>query len=159
MVEKTTPVATIELYFSEVEDPRVQRTQRHKLIDLLVIAICAVICGADDDVAMADFGKAKEKWLRQSLELPNGIPSHDTFWRVFEALDPEQFQTCFLAWMAAVKSQTCGEIVAVDGKQLRHSYDKQADKAAIHRVSAWATTNLGYAGAVLSRPEHGILPL
>jgi predicted transposase YbfD/YdcC len=141
MVGKTTPVATIELYFSELEDPRVQRTQRHKLIDILVIAICAVICGADDYVAMEDFGKAKEKWLRQYLELPNGIPSHDTFWRVFEALDAEQFQACFLAWMGAVSSLTRGEIVAIDGKQLRHSYDKQADKSAIHMVSAWATTN------------------
>jgi predicted transposase YbfD/YdcC len=141
MVVKTTPVATIELYFSELDDPRVQRTQRHKLIDILVIAICAVICGGDDYVAMEDFGKAKEKWLRQYLELPNGIPSHDTFWRVFEALDPEQFQACFLAWMGAVRRQTQGEIVAIDGKQLRHSYDKQADKGAIHMVSAWATTN------------------
>ncbi len=141
MVVKTTPVASIELYFSELDDPRVQRTQRHKLIDILVIAICAVICGADDYVAMADFGKAKEKWLRQYLELPNGIPAHDTFWRVLAALDAEQFQACFLAWMGAVRAQTQGEIVAIDGKQLRHSYDKQSDKAAIHMVSAWATTN------------------
>jgi predicted transposase YbfD/YdcC len=141
MVVNHTPAATIETYFSDLSDPRVERTKAHKLLDILVIAICAVICGGDDYVAMEDFGKAKEKWLRQHLELPNGIPSHDTFWRLFRALDPEQFQRCFLGWMAAVSSLTQGEIVAIDGKQLRRSHDKRDGKAAIHMVSAWATAN------------------
>jgi predicted transposase YbfD/YdcC len=90
---------------------------------------------------MEEFGKAKEGWFGTFLELPNGIPSHDTFWRVFSALDPEQFQNCFLNWMNAVSSTTGGEIIALDGKQLRRSHDKEDGKAAIHMVSAWATTN------------------
>jgi predicted transposase YbfD/YdcC len=141
MVVNRTPVATIKTYFSELTDPRVMRTQRHKLIDILVIAICAVICGGDDYVAMEDFGKAKENWLRQYLELPNGIPSHDTFWRVFRALDSEQFQACFLAWVGAVSNLSQGEIIAIDGKQLRRSHDRSEGAAAIHMVSAWATAN------------------
>ena len=141
MVESHTPAATIETYFSDLPDPRVDRTKDHQLVDILVIAICAVICGADDYVAMEDFGLAKESWLRQFLALPNGIPSHDTFWRLFRALDPEQFQSCFLAWMAAVSDLTAGEIVAIDGKQLRRSHDRGDSKAAIHMVSAWATSN------------------
>jgi predicted transposase YbfD/YdcC len=141
MVVQHTPTATIETYFADLNDPRIERTKRHKLLDILVIAICAVIGGGDDYVAMADFGKAKEEWLRQYLELPNGIPSHDTFWRLFRALDPEQFQACFVAWMGAVSQLSQGEIVAIDGKQLRHSYDRSDGKAAIHMVSAWASAN------------------
>ena len=131
----------IEHYFADLTDPRVNRTRRHKLIDILVIGICTVICGGDDYPAMEEFGKAKEEWFQTFLELPNGIPSHDTFWRVFGALDPEQFQVCFLSWMNAISSKTSGEIIALDGKQLRRSHDKNEGKAAIHMVSAWATTN------------------
>ncbi len=90
---------------------------------------------------MADFGQAKAEWFQTFLELPNGIPAHDTFWRVFEALNPEQFQHCFLQWIAEVRQRIAREVIAVDGKTLRRSYAKEADKAAIHRVSAWATTN------------------
>jgi predicted transposase YbfD/YdcC len=90
---------------------------------------------------MEAFGKAKEKWFCTFLELPSGIPWHDTFWREFSALDPEQFQTCFLSWMGAISTQTEGEIVALDGKQLRRSHDKNSGKSAIHMVSAWATSN------------------
>ena len=113
----------------------------HEFTDILVIAICAVICGADDYVAIADYGQAKEEWFKAFLKLPNGIPSHDTFWRVFEALNPEQFQHCFMKWMSAVRKVTAKEVIAVDGKCLRHSYDNEKDKAAIHMVSAWATAN------------------
>lgn len=141
MVVKTRVTATIESHFSELSDPRIERTKRHKLLDIMVIAICAVICGGDDYVAMADFGQAKEAWLRKYLELPNGIPSHDTFWRVFRALDPERFQRCFVSWMSALSALSGGEIVAIDGKQLRRSHDKGAGKAAIHMVSAWASAN------------------
>ncbi len=141
MVEADSPQAVMGSYFAGITDPRVNRTQRHKLIDILTIGICTVICGGEDYAAMEDFGKAKEKWLRTFLELPSGIPSHDTFWRVFGALDPEQFQHCFLEWMQAVSTMSKGEIIAVDGKKLRRSHDKSEGKAAIHMVSAWATTN------------------
>jgi predicted transposase YbfD/YdcC len=141
MVVKHTPAATIETYFSELSDPRIERTKRHKLVDILVIGICAVICGADDYVAITDFGRAKEAWLRQYLEMPLGIPSHDTFWRVFGAIDPEQFQACFLSWVSAVSKLFPGEIVNIDGKKLRRSHDKAEGKAAIHMVSAWAAQN------------------
>lgn len=141
MVVPYMPPATIKRHFSTLKDPRINRTKRHELLDMVFIAICAVICGADDYVAIEDFGKSKEKWLRQHLSLPNGIPSHDTFGRLFEALDAEQFQRCFLEWMQAVSYLSEGEIIAIDGKQLRRSHDKAEGKAAIHMVSAWATSN------------------
>ena len=141
MDNKANNVAALGRHFGELDDPRVDRTRLHKFIDILVIGICTVICGGDDYASMAAFGRAKEAWLRTILELPNGIPSHDTFWRVFSALDAEQFQDCFLEWMAAINDATNGEIIALDGKQLRRSHDKSNGKAAIHMVSAWATSN------------------
>jgi predicted transposase YbfD/YdcC len=111
------------------------------LLDMIVIAICAVICGADGWVEVELFGQSKEKWLRTFLLLPHGIPSHDTFGRVFQRLDPQQFQQRFRAWIAAVEQVTEGQVVAVDGKRLRRSYDSAAGKAAIQMVSAWATAN------------------
>ncbi len=128
-------------HFSALVDPRMERTKEHLLIDIVTIAICAVICGADDWVEVAAVGRGKEGWFRQFLALPNGIPSHDTFWRVFRALDPLQFEQCFLAWVRELMHLTHGEIVAIDGKTLRHSYDRTSHKAAIHMVSAWATEN------------------
>jgi predicted transposase YbfD/YdcC len=110
-------------------------------LDIVVIAICAIICGADDWVAVEMFGNAKQEWLSKFLELPNGIPSHDTFGRVFGALDPEQFQSCFLNWISAVSEITQGQVVALDGKTLRRSHDKTLGKKAIVIVSAWATAN------------------
>ncbi len=135
------PVATIEKHFGGVEDPRMDRTKLHKLFDILVIAICAVICGADNWVAVEEWGRAKQAWLSQFLELPNGIPSHDTFGRVFSLLDPEQFGNAFLSWMQAVAEVTQGQVVALDGKQLRGSHDAELGKRAITMVSAWATAN------------------
>jgi predicted transposase YbfD/YdcC len=126
-------------HFAPLSDPRVERTKEHLLIDIVTIAICAAICGADNWVEVATFGRGKETWLRQFLRLPHGIPSHDTFWRVFRALDPRQFEQCFLSWVQALLQQTEGEIIAVDGKTLRHSYDATSHKAAIQMVSAWAT--------------------
>lgn len=133
------PYGSLVEHFRELEDPRVERTKRHKLIDIVVIAVCAVICGADDWVHVELFGQAKQEWLGRFLELPNGIPSHDTFGRVFRRLDPEQFQRCFLSWVQAVFQVTKGQVVAVDGKQLCGSYDTQAGKGAIRMVSAWAS--------------------
>ena len=138
---KLPPKITIVDHFKDLEDKRVERTKRHKLIDIVTIAICAVICGADSWVLMETYGKKKEKWLKQFLELPNGIPSHDTFARVFARIDPQQLQNSFLSWIKSINKITEGEVIAIDGKTLRHSYDKGKDKGAIHMVSAWATTN------------------
>jgi hypothetical protein len=128
-------------HFAELEDPRQRQNREHKFIDILVITICAAICGADDWVAVEQFGQAKQSWFETMLDLPSGIPTHDTFWRVFRHLDPEHFQACFMNWIASIQSLTGGEIIAVDGKQLRRSHDAVAGKAAIHMVSAWASAN------------------
>jgi predicted transposase YbfD/YdcC len=133
--------ASLAEHFGDLEDPRIDRTKRHDLLDILVIALCAIICGADGWVAVESFGHAKEEWLRTFLELPNGIPSHDTFGRVFALLDSQQFERCFRSWMAAVFTRTEGQVVALDGKTLRRSHDAPHGKAAIHMVSAWATQN------------------
>ena len=104
-----------------------------------MITLCAVICGADDWVAIARFGRAKRKWFREFLTLRNGIPSHDTFGRVFAALDPESFKGAFLSWVRGLAKALPGDVIAVDGKTLRHTFDTASDKAAIHMVSAWAS--------------------
>lgn len=132
---------SIEKYFGKLEDPRSEINRQHKLIDILSIAICAVICGADDYPSIAEFGEAKKEWLSERLELPAGIPSSDTFWRVFRILDAEVFSACFCEWMKAVCELTRGEVIAIDGKQLRRSHDKPGGKSAIYMVSAWATAN------------------
>jgi predicted transposase YbfD/YdcC len=131
--------ANLTKHFATLTDPRVDRTKEHLLLDIVVIAICAVLAGADGWVAVEAFGHAKEKWLRTFLTLPNGIPSHDTFGRVFAALDPFEFQQGFASWIQAVSQKLKGEIVAVDGKALRRSHDKTLGKNAIHMVSAWAS--------------------
>ena len=128
-------------HFSSLNDPRIQLKTRHKLIDIIVITICAVICGADDWTEVFDYGKAKEDWLKKFLELPNGIPSHDTFGRVFSLLCPEEFAKCFASWIHAIFKITDSQTVAIDGKTLRRSHDRSSNKAAIHMVGAWATKN------------------
>ena len=133
--------ASIVEHFAGVDDPRLERKRAHLLMDILVIAISAVVCGANDWVAVETFGKAKESWLGKFLALPNGIPSHDTFGRVFALLEPDQFQASFVSWIQAVAQVTGGQLVAIDGKTLRHSYDRRSAKAAIHMVSAWAAQN------------------
>ena len=137
---ETTKISIGE-HFADIVDPRVKRTKRHLLLDIIVIAICGVICGADGWVAVETFGKAKEAWLRTFLELSHGIPSHDTFGRVFARLDPEAFQRSFINWVQAISELTEGQVIAVDGKTLRRSHDATLGKAAIHMVSAWATAN------------------
>ncbi|MGJ5634898.1 ISAs1 family transposase [Nostoc sp. CALU 1950] len=138
---KLKPKITIADHFAVMSDPRIDRTKRHKLIDILTIALCAVICGADSWVAIELYGCTKYEWLKTFLELPNGIPSHDTFARVFAQLNPQQFQECFLSWMRSIHKVTSGEIVAIDGKSLCGSNDKAYGQSAIEIVSAWATTN------------------
>jgi predicted transposase YbfD/YdcC len=141
MEMKLPPKITITDHFKDLEDKRVERTKKHKLIDIVTIAICAVICGADSWVLIEAYGKIKQEWLKKFLELPNGIPSHDTFARVFAIIEPQQFQNSFLNWIKSINKITEGEVIAIDGKTLRHSYDKGKDKGAIHMVSAWATNN------------------
>jgi predicted transposase YbfD/YdcC len=131
------PVLSLETCFAAVEDPRVERTKRHKLLDILIIAICGVICGAEGWVEIEEFGKAKEAWLKELLELPNGIPSHDTFGRVFAQLAPEQFEASFFEWVQSL-SETVSGVIAIDGKTHRRSHDQAAGKKALHLVSAWA---------------------
>jgi predicted transposase YbfD/YdcC len=135
------PLAAIEEHFSKVSDPRVERTKEHKLIDILAIAICAVICGAEGWVDIELFGKSKLPWLKSFLELPKGIPSHDTFGRVFSRIDAQEFQLAFYEWVWAVNDIIQGQIINIDGKQLRGSKDKLLGKRAIYRVSAWAAEN------------------
>ncbi len=128
---KLRPKNTISEHFSDLEDPRVDRTKRHKLIDILTITICAVNAVADTWVDIEAYGRAKQRWLKKFLELPNGIPSHDTFARVFSLLNRRNLQQCFLKWIQSISQLTDGEIVAIDGKTLRHSYDTSSDQAAI----------------------------
>ncbi len=134
-------LATLPDYFAELEDPRIDRCKQHELSAMLTIAICAVICGADSYSDMEQFGKAKQEWFGTFLNLPNGIPSHDTFSRVLSVLDPEALSACFASWVEAIATVSQGEIIAVDGKTLRRSFDQASGKGPIHMVSAWATTN------------------
>ena len=133
--------ASILTHFAALPDPRRERRRLHRLLDLLAIAICAVIAGCDDWVEVAAYGRKKLDWLKTFLPLPNGIPSHDTFGRVFSRLDPHAFQRCFLRWVEAVQTATGGKLVAIDGKTLRHSFDTAAGRSALHLVSAWAGQN------------------
>ncbi len=135
------PKATILDHFAELDDPRVERTRRHKLVDILAIAICATICGADSWVHIELFGKSKLAWFQTFLELPSGIPSHDTCGDVFARLDPVQLQNCFVSWTQAIAELLPGAVVAIDGKTARRSYDRAGNQGAIHLVSAWATRN------------------
>ena len=127
-------------YFAELTDPRVERTRRHVLEDIVFIAIAAILCGAGSWDEMERFGKAKKFWLGSFLQLPHGIPSHDTFNRVFQALAPEELEKSFLGWVSSVARRTQGEVVAIDGKALRGS--RTADgKSIVQMVSAWASAN------------------
>ena len=128
-------------HFANLDDPRVERTRRHQLVDIIAIASCATICGADSWVHMELFGKSKLEWFQSFLELPGGIPSPDTFGAVFARLDPEQFQSCCMAWTQAVAELLPGEVVAIDGKTPRRSHDRAGGQRALHLVSAWATQN------------------
>ena len=128
-------------HFTDVQDPRMDRSKRHKLVDILFIAVAAVIAGADSFVEIEIYGERKHDWLREFLELPNGIASHDTFGRVFAAIDGSQLKECFLRWIATIAKTIGGEVIAVDGKSARRSFDKANGKSAIHVVSAWASEN------------------
>ena len=139
-------------YFTDVTDPRVERTKLHKLEDILAIAICATICGGEGWAEMAFFGQCKQQWLETFLELPNGIPSDDTFRRVISALQPDEFEACFQRWTRAV-SNNRSDIIAIDGKTLRHSYDNADGKSSVHIVSAWACENKMVFGQVATEEK------
>jgi predicted transposase YbfD/YdcC len=135
------PTASIIHHFSSLKDPRVNRQKKHQLQDIFFISLCAMICGADNWVAIEEFGLAKEAWFTELLGLAHGIPSHDTFGEVYAAIDTDQFSDCFSRWVADLASLTEGEVIAIDGKCLRRSVDKASKKAAIHMVSAWVQQN------------------
>ncbi len=130
----------IQDHFAELTDPR-RREVTYPLINIVVIALCGVICGADDFVAIAKFGRTKRDWLAKFLDLSAGIPSHDRFNAVLAMIKPAQFEQCLLSWITALHDITDGQVVAIDGKTLRRSFDTASSKSAIHMVSAWATAN------------------
>ena len=128
-------------YFADLPDPRIERCQRHELGDILAIAILATICGAEYFTEMEEFGDAKEEWLKTFLPLKNGIPTHDTFARVFAALKPQAFHEGFLRWVQDLHTATAGDFVHVDGKTLRRSHRRGAGVKPLHLVNAWASRN------------------
>lgn len=148
-------------HFSDLPDPRMVNKCDHQLLDIVMIAICATIANADgwDDIAV--FGEGKKAWLQQWLALPNGIPSHDTFKRVFEHLDAHAFQQCFMGWVQAVFTHTAGQVIAIDGKTLRGTCDTTG-KATLQVVSAWATVNrltLAQVNVAEKANELGTIPV
>lgn len=141
MAAEESAYGSIGEHFNSLEDPRLERTKRHQLLDIIAIAICGVICGADSWVDLELFGHSKQEWLQRFLSLPNGIPSHDTFGRVFARVDPREFADCFTNWVKSVSQLTQGQVIAIDGKTLRRAHDRANGKSAIHMVSAWASAN------------------
>jgi len=135
------PPTSVHVAFSIVRDPRIERSKHYPLLDLLTIALCAVVCGADSFVEMERFGHAKHDWFETFLDLPFGIPSHDTFGRVFALLDPGELQAGLLAWTQAVLPQSDRPVVALDGKTLRRSHDRTNGHEALQLVSAWVSAN------------------
>lgn len=132
---------SLAFHFSSLHDPRREHLKEHSLVDILLIAVCAMLCGAEGFADFEQFGKAKLEFLRGFLALPNGIPSHDTFARVFGMISPEQFAQCFQRWTEGLRHAVGAEVVAIDGKSLRRSMDRSKGKGAIHMVSAWAQAN------------------
>jgi predicted transposase YbfD/YdcC len=126
-------------HFSDIKDPRVERTKKHQLTDILVIAILAVIAGAQGWEDIENYGISKQQWLEEFLALPNGIPSDDTFRRVFEFINPEALNRCFLSWVETLVTKMGGEIIPIDGKTIRGSYDRNQSKSALHVISAWSS--------------------
>ena len=134
-------IIPLKEHFSSLDDPRTQHRIEHLLLDIVLVTICAVICEADNWVEIEHYGNSKQEWLETFLELPNGIPSHDTFERMFARLRPEQVQQCFLNWVQAVFNISDGQLISLDGKTLRGSYQQGGKQGMIHMVSAWASEN------------------
>ena len=148
-LQESVEVSTsISEHFASLSDPRESGRVDHKLLDIVTITVCAVICGANNWVEVEVFGQSCHAWLSQFLELPGGIPSHDTFGRVFGLISGEAFQRSFASWMQSMFEHSDGQMIAIDGKRLRRSHDKKSNKAAIHMVSAWAQENRVVLGQV-----------
>lgn len=139
--EKKVIAESVLDYLAGIPDPRIERTRAHSLVNILVIALLAVLCGADSFTDIEDFGIAKKAFLATFLDLDSGIPSHDTFGRVFAMLDPRGLQEAFRAWTASLAGSSAGQVVAIDGKTLRRSFDDAHNRAFVHMVSAWAAQN------------------
>lgn len=133
--------ASIAEHFSTLKDPRIERHKKHKLVDIILLAICAILSGAEGWEAIEEYGHAKLEWLRKFISLEHGIPTHDTIARVLSRVSAKGLQQCFMNWVAAVHEVTAGQVVAMDGKTVRRSYDRAARKSAIHMVSAWGSAN------------------
>jgi predicted transposase YbfD/YdcC len=146
--EKKLIQASVMDYLARVPDPRMERTRAHPLVNILVIALVAVLCGADSFTSIEAFGRSKKEFLATLLDLKSGIPSHDTFGRVFAMLEPAAVQEAFRAWVASLVEVTKGEVVAIDGKTLRRSFRDAGNKTFVHMVSAWAANNRVVLGQV-----------
>lgn len=138
-------------HFASLTDPRVKRCRRHKLADIVAIAICGVVCGCKSWKAVAFYARTKADWLQTFLELPNGTPSKDTFRRVFARIRPDAFQRCFGSWTQALADTLGVKHIAIDGKTARRSHDRGVGKSALHLVSAWATTRENDGEGLFSR--------
>jgi predicted transposase YbfD/YdcC len=145
--------ASLWTHFSSLKDGRIERCRKHSLQDILIISICGFLCGVDNWVDLELFGNAKLAWFRTFLALPNGIPSHDTFGRVFALLEPESFARCFTGWVQSVAEATEGKVVAIDGKAVRRSFDKASQKACVHLVNAWVAENRLVLGQVACKEK------
>jgi hypothetical protein len=140
--------------FDDLPDPRIDRTKQHRLIDIVTMVLLATLSGANSFVEIAIYGRAKEAWLRTFLTLPHGIPSYDTFGRVFAALDPVAVETRFLTWVQQAWSPSAEQVIAIDGKSLRRSHDRGQGRSALHLISAWATETgvaLGRSGSPITK--------
>lgn len=141
MSSPASPSSSLLSHFEPLEDPRTAYLVEHPLLDIVALTICAIICGAETWEEIEEYGQSKIVWLKTFLALPNGIPSHDTISRVFALLEPTQLQKCFVSWVKSIAQLSAGEVISIDGKSARHSYDKGQGKGAIHMVSAWASEN------------------
>jgi hypothetical protein len=135
--------ASIVEHFQTLEDPRIERTKKHRLLDLLVIALCTLRTGGEGVQDMELFGKSKRAWLQTFLALPHGIPSHDTFGRVFARLNPQRFHKCFRSWTQAVAQLTQGALVSLDGKTVKAAFDRATASSPLHMLSAWCSDHGG----------------
>ena len=142
----------LETIFAQVEDPRMDRTKLHRLRDLIILAICGVICGAEGWVEIEAFGKAKQAWLPELLQLPHRMPSHDTFGRVFALIDPKQVEASLLQWVQGSSTRLPG-VIAIDGKTLRRSHEHAAAKRALQRVACLGGGKSVGPGSVSDRRE------
>jgi hypothetical protein len=149
----TIPIS-FDAHFDGLDDPRIERTKLHPLRNIVTIALCGVLCGAESWTEIEQFGVAKQRWFGRFLDLTNGIPSHDTFGRVFAALDPAQVETGFVSWVQAAVAEHPGELVAIDGKTLRRSHDRANGAAALQVVSAFAKANHVVLGQVAVEETH-----